>query len=444
MAIPRSDAGAHPVTPSWPTPREGRLDGGLRVVVVPAPHLHTASVSVFARVGSRYERPRDNGLSHFLEHVVFRGSEGWPTAWALNEALERAATGVGAATYRDFGAFDATCAPARVPEVLRLFGAMLSAPALNDLELERRIILEEIADEVDERGRDVEVDNVAKLALFPGGGIGHRIGGTPARVRGFDLDDCRRWLESHYGAENMVVAVAGAVDPDAVLEATRGAFAGLRPGPRRDPVDVPPRGDLPALEYVAHAGSQVEVQLSWVLPGERHEDWPALSMAHRLLEDGTCARLHQGLVDERGLAYDVGADLETYEGRSLLTVEASVSPGNAIALVDATLEIVDALSERPAADAEWTRIRDRLAFELASTVDAPAALCSWYGLRLLHAPHDGPAERWRRLMAVDPAESAESAARHLRPEHLQVTVVGDLDPMARAALRRRIHRLRGR
>ena len=430
---------------AWPRAHLDVLSNGLRVVHVPLPHLHTAAVTLYVRVGSRYETPQESGLSHVLEHLLFRGCAAYPAVVSFNEAIETCATGLGASTYRDFGMYDATCAPARVPELLALLGAMLEAPRLSaaDLEIERQVILEEIADDVDERGRDVDVDNIAKRGLFGDRGLGLKVGGRPSVVRRLGAADCRAWYERHYGARNMVLVVAGPVpraDAVAWADATLGHLA---PGELRRPAAPVTRTKLPALEYVDDAGNQSGVQLSWVVPGEEHEDWPALLLAHRALDDGTSARLRRRIVDEEGLAYHVSADLETYEGVGLFQIDLTLSNGNVLRAVDVTLGLLADLAASPLRDAEWRRLRGRYGFELSASVDSAPAVASWFGLQQLHEPHHGLAERYERVMAVGRDDLGPALRRHLSPSRLQLTVVGSLEPVARAGLRRRLHRLRG-
>lgn len=426
----------------WPSPHRRTLGNGMEVIVSPMPHLHVAAVSVFVRVGSRYETAADNGLSHLLEHVLFRGCDAYPTSWELNVAAERLTPGLGGATYRDFSAFDATCAPHQAGEVLALLGAMLSRPRFDGVDLERRVILEEIADEVDERGRDIDVDNLAKRALFPGDSIAFKIGGTPKRLADFTEADCRRWHAEHYVGRNMVVVVAGPVEVGAVFAAAEEAFGAMPPGVRK-PGPLPTvRPDLPAFEYTQATGSQTAIQLAWVVPGESSDDWTALLAAQRLLDDGSCARLRHTIVDERCLAYDVSVDLEAYEGLSLMALEATVSHKNAIAVVDGMVEILASLVTDPPSDDEWARMQSRYAFELRSTVDSPAAVCSWIGLERLQTPHASIADRHDRMVALDRAAVARAASRYLSPSRAQLTVVGDLDALSRTALRRRLHRFR--
>lgn len=427
-------------TPTWPEVVEDVLPNGLELLVCPLPHLRTVALSVFVRVGSRFEGPPDSGLSHLLEHMLFRGCAGYEDTYAFNAALEAAATGLGASTYREFTAFDTVCAPAALGETVGLVGRLLSAPLFRDIEVERRIILEEIQDEVDENGRDIDPENVAKAALFPGCTLGAKIGGDRRRIAVFDEAACRRWYAQHYAARNMVVAIAGKVDPLEARAIVERALGELPSGERATAPAARPRPDLPALEYVRERGSQTTVHASWVLPAEDHPDWPALHLAQRLLDDGTVARLRRHIVDERGLAYHVGADIEVYEGLSLFTMEATVSHRRAVAVVDAIFEVVAGLVSDPASDEEWTRLGRRLALEVRTTLDSPGNVASWLGLEQLNPPRYTLAERYERLLSVARAEVARAAARYLVDAPSQLTVVGDLSPMDRAAMRRRVHR----
>jgi len=418
------------------------LPNGLTVVTAELGHLHTTAVSVFAPGGPRHEAADDNGLSHLVEHVLFRGCRDYPSARDFNEAIEACSMGLGAATYREFVTFDALCRPERLDEVLGLVGAMLSEPTWADLDIEQRIIVEELQDERDESGRDIDVDNVAKLALMPGCGAGRKIGGDIPRVKRFTEADCERWFRACYGAENLVLSVAGPHEHAAVVEAAERGLGSLRAGdpPAAAPVVV--REDLPALEYVSHGGSQTSLQLAWVLPGPTDADWPALVAAQRLLDDGTCARLRRRITDDEGLAYHIGSSLEAFTERGLLVVEADVSHDNVLEVIDAVLAEIGALSTVLATADEWARIRDRYAFDLDTAIDVAPEVAYRRGLAALYGRELGTQALRARFMALSPQDVATVAQLHLAPERVQITVVGTLDPLGRAGLRRRIHRLR--
>src|SRR5262245_41657968 len=148
------------------------LPNGLMVVTVPVPHLHTASIVMYARVGSRYETPKTNGLSHFLEHMLFRGSKSHPNSLALNYAIEETAGKLQAEAGGHDSLYQISLHPKNLPRGVESFGDIFDAPALTDIDLERKIILEEILEDIDEEGRCINVDDVARKAVWPDHGLG--------------------------------------------------------------------------------------------------------------------------------------------------------------------------------------------------------------------------------------------------------------------------------
>ena len=418
------------------------LSNGLRVVSASLPHLHSCSLHLFAPGGPRYESPEDNGLSHLVEHGLFRGCSRYPSARDFNEAVESCSIGLGAATYREFVSLDALCSPTRLEELLTLIGAMLEAPAWQDLDIEQRIITEELQDELDESGRDIDVDNIAKLALMPGCGGGRKIGGEIARVRGFNRDDCQRWFEACYGAQNLILSVAGPLDHGPLVELAERTLGAL---PRGLPMATPPlkvRDDLPALEYRKHGGSQTSLQIAWLLPPPTSPQWPALTALQRLLDDGTCARLRRRITDDEGLAYHVGCSLEAFSERALMVIEADVSHETVLALIDAVFEELETLRSDPISAEEWARTLDRHAFDLDLVADAASEVSYRVGIAAFYGHDLAIAQSRARFTALRPQGLAEVASNYLSPWQAQITVVGELDPMARAGLRRRLHRLR--
>ncbi|MCC6624914.1 MAG: insulinase family protein [Deltaproteobacteria bacterium] len=426
------------ILPTWPEAVTRTLDNGLDVVCVPLPHLHLTSIVLFVRVGSRFEARDDNGISHLLEHVLFRGCEAFPDTYALNSAIETIGTGLDAATSRDFTTFEATCLPSRATEMLEIIGAMISSPLMTGVDVERRIITEELQDEIDARGKDIDADNLAKLKMFPSQGLGWKVGGTLARIAKLSDEDCRRWHARHYTGANMVLAVTGPVDPERIVATAARALGGRPQGERITPHAPRPRPDLPAFEFVRNPGSQVDLELTWALPAEDHPDWPALLLVQRLLDDGTCARLRHRVVDQLGLAYHAGADLEVYDQVTIMTVASQTRPSQVVPLVDAMLETLDGLATGDIPDVELDRMRSRLALELGSAVDSPSATAYWFGLERLYPAADSLAERHRRAMAVTVDQIRHVVTTHLDRKRCQLTVVGELDPIERATLRRRL------
>src|SRR5579864_2184066 len=187
------------------------LDNGLRVVVAPQPQLHRVHVALWGRVGSRFETQQDNGISHFLEHMIYRGTQRVPSAHAVNLAFERLGGSLFASTQVDHGIFSLTLPPESVDAACALFGEILSQPAFLDIDIERGIVLEEILEDLDDEGRQVDADNLSRALIYDSHPLGFTITGGERHVRAFDEGMLRAHHGKHYTADNVVVSFSGAV-----------------------------------------------------------------------------------------------------------------------------------------------------------------------------------------------------------------------------------------
>ena len=158
------------------------LPNGLRVLTVPAPGLHSAMIALYVRAGSRHETAARNGVSHFLEHLFFRGSVGYPDTVAMNAAVEAAGGSLNGITARDHGCYYTPIHPEEVGTGLSVLGDLIRRPLLHEMDVEREVILEEILDEVDASGRDIDPDNLSKRIVFGDHPLGFKIAGTPGIV----------------------------------------------------------------------------------------------------------------------------------------------------------------------------------------------------------------------------------------------------------------------
>src|SRR3954463_8663907 len=192
------------------------LDNGLAVTTVALPHLHTAVCALFVKVGARFELPEDNGLSHFTEHMLFRGTERYPTSLALNTAIEQLGSTLHAETGRDYTLFQLALEPELVGPALDRLGELLGRPPFSDIELERELVLEQINEDYDEQGVEINADDIARGLLFENHPLGQRIIGPRTTVERFSAFDARRHFDTFYGAHNANLCVAGPVEHDRV------------------------------------------------------------------------------------------------------------------------------------------------------------------------------------------------------------------------------------
>src|SRR5262245_41489590 len=195
--------------------------------------------------------------------MLFRGTERYPTSLALNTAVERLGGTLHAETGRDYTLFQLGLPPDQVPEAIELLGELLARPRFSDIELERRLILEEINEDYDEQGVEINADDIARGLAFDDHPLGQRIIGPRGNVERFSLADVRRHFAAFYGARNANLCVAGPVSHAAVVEAAGRTLTGMPGGTRAEVVAAPPlpAGARPRLRHVADAGSQTSLAI---------------------------------------------------------------------------------------------------------------------------------------------------------------------------------------
>jgi len=427
---------ARPVRPAarWGEVRRAVLGNGLRVLTAPARGLHSAMIALYVRTGSRHEDAARNGVSHFLEHLFFRGSVGWPDTVAMNAAVESAGGSLNGITARDHGCYFTPIHPDEVGTGLAVLGDLVRRPLLRELDVEREVILEEILDEVDADGRDIDPDNLSKRIVFGGHPLGFKIAGTAENVRRLSRRDVRTHHGRFYGGSNLVLAVAGPVRP-AEVEALADRYLGAIP--RGTPSSDAPPPPWPAgarLEFVDHDDAQAEFTLSFPCPPERHPDYPAHLCIRRILDDGLSSRLPFEIVERRGLAYSLHAGIDTFVDSGMHVVDGACAPRKLALVFTEVLRVLGELADRPVPAEELARVQRRHRMTLAFSLDSAADVAGWYGAGEVLSSPEGFEERCRRVERVTPADLHRVAYETFRRRNLVAVVVGPARRRERAAL----------
>jgi predicted Zn-dependent peptidase len=400
------------------------LVNGLRVVVVPQAHLTAATLSVFVKVGPRYERKERNGISHFLEHMLFRGTAQHATTKALSLAAESLGGTLEAATYADFTHYQITVPREYAEQALLLLGDLLAAPRFLDIELEKRIVKEEILADLDADGREVDAENLSRMLVFGEHPLGFKITGDVSNVESFTVEHLHEHLRQHYGARNMAIVATGAVDPARMFDTATKAFSALSPG-QPTLIDAPP----PArhgrhLRFVRNDASQSEVRACFRAFGSDDPDFVALKLLLRVLDDGMSTRLHERLTDESGLAYEVFAGLDPYEETGLVEIGASVEHDKVPRLVEAVLTMMSELSDTEVSQQELEKARMRYCWSLRRTLDSAEDMALYAGTQAIFGRAIDFAGFVAEVQRVTQGDLRRVARRVVRPESVHIMCVG--------------------
>lgn len=314
-----------------PTPeRMIQLPSGLTVAVDPMESTRSVSIGVWVGVGARDEPAEQAGLSHFLEHLVFKGTRS-RSAIEISQAVDRVGGDINAFTSKEYTAYYCRL-PARFAELgIELLGDVLTAPALRDadVETERQVILEELA--MDDDSPEEIAHRAFARSIFGDHPLGRETAGERESVRSVSAGDVRAFFERHYRAGNTVVAIAGAVDPDEVVEQVAERFAPMPSGDGR-PSRSEPAPTAPAAAGWHHVEDDTE-QIQLVHGGRSlardDPDREALDIVNHVLGGGLSSRLFDEIRERRGLAYSVFSSTACYSDAGVWSVVAGSVPEHA-------------------------------------------------------------------------------------------------------------------
>ncbi|MGQ0607917.1 MAG: M16 family metallopeptidase [Chloroflexota bacterium] len=418
---------------------------GLRVVTQALPGARSASVVLLVPVGSRHEDDTHAGLSHLLEHLVFKGTRAHPEAGSLSQRVEGIGGTVNASTDRELTVYSAKVPAEHLGVALEAVSELALRPLLRrrDLTAEKPIIVDEIRMYVDSPSD--HVFTLFEELLYAGHPLGREIAGTIGGVRRATHRAVIEHWRGSYRTAGMVLAVAGAIDHEEVVRASAGWTAD---GPEGDPGDAGPMARPIAAPNPSDAGSLrvsyrrlSQGNLCLGMPGvARHDpDRWALDLLGAILGDGMGSRLFLDLRERRSLVYDVSTFSASYADVGSFGVHAGFDPEDAERVVGAILEQLERICSDRVAPAELSRARAYTRGRLELRMEDSGAVAGWIGTgealltRILTVD-----EVIERLDAVTLDDLRDVAQRYLEPAGARLAVLGPFRSRARfeRALRR--------
>jgi predicted Zn-dependent peptidase len=396
-----------------------RLANGLTVVSQPMPHSTTASIGLWFGHGSRDEPAADHGVSHFLEHMLFKGTA-TRTARQHAEAIEAVGGEINAATGVEHTGYFARVAAADTALAVDLIADMVMAPLMADadIERERAVILQEMAADGDEP-EDLAHDLFQALA-YPGEAIGRPIIGTRASVAAIGRAALLAQLERVRRGPSMVLAAAGAVDHAVLLARAEAHFAGLSGSPA--PERKPPRYKGGRKAHVDDY-EQTHLLIGFPAPGRHERHAVAAGVLADVLGGGTTSRLFQNVREEKGLCYSIDAFSSPFADAGLFGVYAATAPERMEAVVAAISEELEGLLSRSVSAAEVGRARAHQRLGLLTMLESSGAMVEHLALDLLEFGRvRSPEELLAWVDAVGAAELSDVATAILgaRPTVVEV------------------------
>lgn len=412
------------------------LEHGVRLITAPLGQRNSASVALMFKIGSRYEPERIAGVSHFVEHMVFKGSRRYPTSKDVAEAIEGVGGELNAATDKETTVYWARVPGDRLSNAIDVLTDIIQNPVLDpaEVEKERDVILEELRMYLDSPADHVHT--LFEEELWPHHPLGVDIAGTEESVRAITAEDMRRHLDIHYLGTDLVIAVAGNVDHEATVEMLRPGLEGWGDGTAREYVGATPLPSGTAVRLLTKPTEQAHVVLGTRCISYHHPDRFALDLANCVLGEGMSCRLFLEIRERLGLCYDI----HSWAGRLADTGSAGIylgtEPGRAQAAVEATMAELHRICEQPVGADELTKAREYLKGRLLLRLEGTGSLATWLGgQELLTGQILQPAEIIDQLDAITPDDIMRVAADTYARQPLRMAVIAPMEdeaPLARA------------
>ena len=402
------------------------LPNGLIVLTERMDHLRSVAMGVWIKSGSRGEAAETNGISHFVEHMVFKGTRN-RSAQAIAREMDSIGGNLDAFTGKETICFNVKSLAEHVPIALDVLADLVLNPvfASNDIERERGVILEEI--KIDEDNPDVLVHELFTQSFWKDHPLGKPILGTTATVTRLDQPQIQDYHSGRFHAENMVFSAAGDLDHDLFVQQVAEKFAPLQGGS--------PLVELAAPESSARillknkkALEQVQICLGVPSPRITDENRYATLILNTVLGSGMSSRLFQTIREERGMAYSVYSDLSPYRDTGTLCVYAGTSAGKALECIELIMTEFRKLKEERLSDEELTRAKDQLKGNILMGLESSnSRMVNLARQEIYFGQFITSDEIIARIEAVHPEQVQAMAQRLFDPERIAVTLLGRLD-----------------
>lgn len=411
------------------------LSCGLQVVLVPMPSVGSVTSLVLANTGSRYENSEKEGIAHFFEHIVFKGTDKFPTALALSSTIDAIGAEFNAFTSKEYTGYYVKSASKHVGTALDVLSDMLLRPNLNqaDIDREKGVIIEEI-----NMYRDNPMSHVSTLfdhLFFVDRGLSHDIIGSKETVSSINSQDFEKFLESWYGLPNLVLILAGdqtVVSDARTLELIENLFTKSSKGKRIAQKALV--SDYFSAESIGHDNLLVEFKqteqahlvMGWPGIARGSSDRYALSLLSVVMGANMSSRLFTEVREKRGLCYYVRSDSDYYHNTGVVGASAGVDPKRVYEAIEVIRNEFQAVVDdsKPISADELSRAKEYIAGMTVLSLEDSESVAQYFGSKqLLLNTIESPQTALEKMQKVT-LEEVTALAKKLFSQKLKLAVIG--------------------
>lgn len=347
--------------------------------MAPMPGMRSASISFFFTVGSRYESNTNAGISHFIEHMLFKGSEKYPSARLISEAIEGVGGVFNGSTGKELTNYSARVPGEHVPAVMDVLADMVRHSLFDPIEIEkeRSVIIEELSSTHDDPQEWVSL--LIDEAMWPRLPLGRDDAGYVETVAKIQRPQMMRYLDEYYRPNSLIISVAGNIDPARIKEISKRLFGEWEPREHTKWTEcIPPLDTLPIVLVVKET-EQVNLCLGTLGIAYSSPDYYTLMLINAILGEGMSSRLFQTIREEQGLAYDIGSYFNSYAETGNFVVSAGVDPSQIEPAIRAIVCELNRICTTPVPAGELDRIKAYIRGSMLLGLEGTNQVASWLG-----------------------------------------------------------------
>ena len=406
-----------------------RLPNGLTILTEHMPGLRSVTFGIWVRCGSRHESAPLNGICHFIEHALFKGTR-TRSAHDIATESDRLGGHLDAYTSNEITGFSMKVVDTAMPAAFDLLADMLANPRFDedDLKREQSVIIEEM--KMIEDTPDELLGELFNAAYFPDHSLGRPIEGTVETVSSFDRARTAEFHDRIYAPANLVLAAAGNIEHERLVELASAAFStqnghithtfSQSPSPA-SPILIERKGELEQAHLIVAA--------PW--PSAKSDDRYIASMLGTIIGGGTSSRLWQSIREERGLAYSIGAGGNTYTDIGLFTIYAGASPAHLDEVLDLSLKELRRAVREPVSADELRLAKDQAVSSVLLSLESSSARAGALARQeIIHGRRISPDEILRRIEAVTEEDALRLAQECFTTPGLALAALGNLNGFA--------------
>ncbi|MBI4389467.1 MAG: insulinase family protein [Nitrospinae bacterium] len=409
------------------------LPNGLTLATIEMPHIHTLEIAMLIRAGLRFETEENNGISHFLEHMIFRGNRKYPDSVTLSKEFEKIGRDLRASTMSEYTFYGFSPHVSQVERGMELLADFFKDPIFPNIELEREVILEEYLEEINGEGKNVDINNHACKLLYKGSSLAMPIIGSEKSIRSITAEMIREYFEAYYNPGNMVLVGAGCIAHERFLELAERYFAPL---PAHGTVvtrdhfqnSIVEDQKEPAVLFQYDSDSQAQLQICFRSVSYNDPDYYKMCLINSIFDGGVASRLQKALREDRGLVYSIECRATSLSDTGTFDFDVLVSPEKVYLVAQILFKEIASFLESGPREEELEHVKRRYSYDLEFDLDDPYKQIIRYGFSELYSQCVSVEEEREIVESITRQDLLDMARRVFVRENLNLVLVGPYTP----------------